>query len=541
MPLLAGAFYLPRVFCFALLLYNVTMKIITTDCLVIGAGIAGCVYAHEAAKQGLHTLLLSCGDMQEANSDLAQGGIVYEPHLNMADLLEDVELATAHMCNVRAVEELSKAGCRAIEEIFLKDVDVSFDRDEKSQLRFTREGAHRKNRIIYSKDTTGHAMLSALQQAVRKNAHITVWENASAIDLLTLSHSSVDLMDRYYPLTVFGAYVLDNRTGEVAAVTAKKTILATGGVGQIYLHTTNSAHAYGHGIAMAYRVGARVMNMEYVQFHPTVFAKGKSFLLSEALRGEGAVLRNCHGEAFMAHYHPLKDLAPRDIVARAIEEERLKTAHDCVYLDITSNPAQETKERFPAIYQKCLEGGFDITRVPVPVVPAAHYFCGGIYATPQGRTNIMHLNAIGETACTGYHGANRLASTSLLEAVAMGYLCAHEDAREIKKTSFHIPTPKEWILPSDTPDVALIRQDLATLRSTMWNYVGLIRSQKHLARAEKILRHLHHEIDAFYKGTTLCQELLDLRNGVRTALLITYAALQNKRSIGCHYLSDVSK
>ncbi len=514
------------------------MKIISTDCLVIGSGISGCVYAHQAAKNGLHTLLLSCGEMAEANSDLAQGGIVYEPHLNMPDLLEDVQMATAHMCNNKAVEELSKAGCKAIEEIFLNDLSVPFDRDEKHHLRFTREGAHRKNRIIYSKDTTGHAMLQSIAQAVRNNPKISIWEHASAIDLLTLSHSSVDLMDRYYPLTVFGAYVLDNKTGEVVAVTAKKTILATGGVGQLYLHTTNSAHAYGHGIAMAYRVGARVMNMEYVQFHPTVFAKGKSFLLSEALRGEGAILRNCKGEAFMEKYHPLKDLAPRDIVARAIEEERLETSHECVYLDITANPAAETKERFPAIYKKCLEEGFDITKVPVPVVPAAHYFCGGIYATPSGRTNILHLNAIGETACTGYHGANRLASTSLLEAVAMGYLCAQQDAQDIQTQTFHIPTPKEWIIPSEEPDEGLIKQDLATLRSTMWNYVGLIRSQKRLARAEKILRHLHNEIDVFYKGTALCQELLDLRNGVRTALLIIYAALRNKHSIGCHYLSD---
>lgn len=514
------------------------MKILSTDCLVIGAGIAGCVYAHQSAKKGLKTMLLCCGEMPQANSDLAQGGIVYEPNLQMEDLLADVKMATANMCSESAVRELSAAGCKAVEEIFLQDLSVNFDRDASNQLRFTREGAHRKNRIIYSKDTTGHAMLSAIQTAVQKNPLITVKEFASAIDLLTLSHSSTDLMDRYYPLTVFGAYVLDNKTGEVFAVIAKKTILATGGVGQLYLHTTNSEHAYGHGIAMAYRVGARVMNMEFVQFHPTVFAKGKSFLLSEALRGEGAILRNSKGEAFMEKYHPLKDLAPRDIVARAIEQERLNTSHDCVYLDITANDATETKERFPAIYKKCLEGGFDMTKVPVPVVPAAHYFCGGIYTTPAGRTNILHLNAIGETACTGYHGANRLASTSLLEAVAMGYLCAEQDAKDIATQNFHIPTPKEWVLPNQTPDVNLVKQDLATLRNTMWNYVGLIRSRKHLERAEKILRHLHNEIDIFYKGAQPCQELIDLRNGVRTALLIAYAALQNKRSVGCHYLSD---
>ncbi len=515
------------------------MKIIHTDCLVIGAGLAGCVYAHEAAKKGLHVFMLCCGEMAQANSDLAQGGIVYEPHLQLEELVEDVRLATADLCNEAAVRELSAAGCKAVEEIFLGDLQVNFDRDEHRALRFTREGAHRKNRIIYSKDTTGHALLSALQQAVSRNPLVTVREYAAAIDLLTFSHSSTEIKDRYEPLTVFGAYVLDNKTGEVFAVTAKKTILATGGVGQIYRHTTNAAHSYGHGIAMAYRVGARVMNMEYVQFHPTVFAKGKSFLLSEALRGEGAVLRNAAGEAFMEKYHPLKDLAPRDIVARAIEQERLHTLHDCVYLDISHRPAKETRERFPAIYHKCLEEGFDITKHPVPVVPAAHYFCGGVYATPQGRTNILRLNAIGETACTGYHGANRLASTSLLEAVAMGYLCARADAADISGQEFRIPTPKDWIIPTEKPDLNLIKQDLSTLRSTMWNYVGLIRSATHLSRAEKILRHLQNEISAFYKSTALCQELLDLRNGTKTALLITYAALQNKRSIGCHFLSDV--
>lgn len=519
-------------------MYNiVNMKVISTDCLVIGAGIAGCVYAHEASKKGLRTTLLCCSEMPEANSDLAQGGIVYEPNLQMKDLLEDVRVATAGLCNEKAVRELSEAGCKAVEEIFLQDLEVPFDRNEKKELRFTREGAHRKNRIIYSKDTTGHAMLVSIQKSVRSNTLITIKENCSAIDLLTLSHSSPDLKDRYKPLTVFGAYVLDTKTGEVFAIVAKKTILATGGVGQVYRHTTNSAHSYGHGIAMAYRVGARVMNMEFVQFHPTVFAKGKSFLLSEALRGEGAILRNVKGEAFMPKYHELKDLAPRDVVARAIEEERLKTSHDCVYLDISHNDAEETKDRFPAIYKKCLEEGYDITKVPVPVVPAAHYFCGGIYATSDGRTNIKHLNAIGETACTGYHGANRLASTSLLEAVAMGYLCAKADAEDIHTQSFHLPNPKEWIIPSEIPDLNLIKQDLASLRSTMWNYVGLIRSEKHLGRAEKILRHLHNEIDAFYKGNVLCQELLDLRNGTQTALLITYAALKNKQSVGCHYLS----
>jgi len=517
------------------------MEIKQTDCLVIGAGIAGSVYAYQAARKGLKVMLLSCADWDVANSDLAQGGIVYEPNMDIEALLADVRLATAGLCNDAAVRELSKAGCEAVEKIFLQDLHTDFSRDTKGNLLYTREGAHTKNRIIYWKDTTGRSLLSSIHKALRKEKNITILENMSAVDLLTLSHSSVDIMDRYAPLTCFGAYVLDNKKKEVFAVQAKKTILATGGAGQVYRHTTNAAHAYGHGIAMAYRVGARVMNMEFMQFHPTVFAKGKSFLISEAVRGEGAILRNHKGEAFMEKYHPLKELAPRDIVARAIEAERLQTAQDCVYLDITHKPADFIRNRFPAIYATCLKEGVDITKDWIAVVPAAHYFCGGIYATSQGRTNIVNLNAIGETACTGYHGANRLASTSLLEAVAAGYLCAAADAADISTQQFHLPEPKSWVMPAREPDENLIKQDLATLKSTMWNYVGLVRSAVHLNRAEKILRHLHNEIDAFYKGYALNQELLDLRNGTQTGLLITYAALKNKHSIGCHFLQEIDR
>ncbi|MBR3603377.1 MAG: FAD-binding protein [Elusimicrobiaceae bacterium] len=515
------------------------MKILQTDCLVIGAGIAGAVYAYEAANKGLKVTLLACKDLSVANSDLAQGGIVYEPDLDMESLLKDVRLATAGLCNESAVRELSLAGCAAVKKIFLNELKTNFSRNEKGDLLFTKEGAHTTNRIIYWKDTTGHSLLSSIQKSLQKNANVTILTHTSSVDLLTLSHSSKDIMDRYAPLTCFGAYVLDNKTGEIFAIVAKKTILATGGVGQVYRHTTNAAHSYGHGIAMAYRVGARVMNMEFVQFHPTVFAKGKNFLISEALRGEGAVLRNVNGEAFMPQYHPLKDLAPRDVVSRAIEEERLKTSHDCAYLDITHEPAEHIKQRFPSIYETCLKEGVDITKDRIPVVPAAHYFCGGVYADVKGRTNILNLNAIGETACTGYHGANRLASTSLLEAVAHGYLCAAADAEDISQQTFHLPEPKDWVMPTASPDLNLIKQDLATLKSTMWNYVGLVRSDIHLRRAEKILRHLHNEIDIFYKGCALNQELLDLRNGTQTALLITYAALKNKQSIGCHFIRSI--
>jgi L-aspartate oxidase len=338
--------------------------------------------------------------------------------------------------------------------------------------------------------------------------------------------------------------VLDNKTQEVFAVTAKKTILATGGVGQIYEHTTNSQNAYGHGIAMAYRIGARVMNMEYTQFHPTVFALSKddrpvrSALISEAVRGEGGVLINSKGKPFMHHYHALKDLAPRDVVSRAIEHERLKTGADYVYLDLSKMTIDFITTRFPHIYETCLEAGVDITKQPIPVTPAMHYFCGGIYADMQARTNIKNLNAIGECACNGFHGANRLASTSLLEAAATASLCAKSDIKDIKNDTFYLPPPKDWISPKETPDKNLIVQDISTIKNTMWNYVGLTRSENRLKRAEKILRHMKNEIDIFYKGFKVTQELLNLRNAAQTALLITYAALMNKRSCGTHYRED---
>ncbi len=517
-------------------IYNsITMKIIKTDCLVIGSGIAGSLYAHKAAKAGLKCILLSCGDSDNCNSNLAQGGIIYEERPQLKSLLSDVQTAGVGLCNEEAVKAVCTEGFKNIKKYFIDEFNTSFDRDAKGKLLLTKEAAHSKKRIIYSKDTTGAAIISAMQTAIKKDKNITIMPNMTAVDLLTLSHNSTDEQDIYKPLTCFGAYVLDNKKGEVVAITAKKTILATGGIGRLYKHTTNFDGAFGHGLAMAYRIGARVINLEYTQFHPTVFAKGRSFLISEALRGEGAVLINKHGKAFMKDYHPLKDLAPRDVVARSIEHECLKTAHDCVYLDLSSMKPDFIKNRFPAIYKNCLDSGIDITKQPIPVVPAMHYFCGGVFTDLKGRTNILNLNAVGETACNGFHGANRLASTSLLEACATATLCAAADIEEIKGRKFHIPGPKPWNSPKAAPDKNLILQDISTIQNTMWNYVGLIRSKTHLQRAEKILRHMHNEVNIFYHGFKVTEDLINLRNGVQAALLITYAALKNKKSRGCHF------
>ncbi|MDR0953265.1 MAG: FAD-dependent oxidoreductase [Elusimicrobiota bacterium] len=514
------------------------MKILKTDCLVIGSGIAGSLYAYTAAKAGLKCTLLTSGEIAESNSDLAQGGVIYEKTPDYKKLVADIQRAGGGICNEKAILAVCKEGFKDIEDYFIKTFHTNFDRDSKGNLLFTQEGAHSKKRILFSKDTSGHAMLSALQSKLKGLKNLKIMQNTTAVDLLTLSHNSDIITDRYEPLTCFGAYVLDTKTQEVFAITAKKTILASGGIGQIYKHTTNSQNAYGHGIAMAYRIGARVMNMEYTQFHPTVFAKGRSALISEAVRGEGAILKNIKGKAFMGHYSPLKDLAPRDIVSRAIEHERLKTGADYVYLDLSSMTPNYIKTRFPHIYATCLEGGVDITKEMVPVVPAMHYFCGGIYTDLQARTSIKNLNAIGECACNGFHGANRLASTSLLEALATATLCAKADAKEIKHSKFYLPKPRIWQSPTADPDKNLILQDISTIKNTMWNYVGLMRSENRLKRAEKILRHMKNEIDIFYKGFKVTQDLLNLRSAAQTALLVTYAALVNKQSRGAHFRED---
>ena len=515
------------------------MKTIKTDVLVIGSGIAGSLYAYILGKAGLKCTLISADKLTDCDSSLAQGGIIYEDKPDFKLLLKDIQRAGCGVCNEEAVLTACREGFKVIEKYFIKDFKTDFNKTPDGKFALTKEAAHSKRRILFSKDATGKAMIDAMQSALKKLKNVKIIENASAIDLLTLSHNSQNPQDLYKPLTCFGAYILDNKTKNVFAVVAKKTVLATGGLGQIFKYTTNVDTLYGSGIAMAYRIGARVINMEYTQFHPTVFALGdRNALISEAVRGEGAILINKYGKPFMQNYHKLKDLAPRDIVARAIEHERLKTKDDCVYLSLKSMKPEFIKNRFPNIYKTCLKSGVDITKQPIPVMPAMHYFCGGIFTDLEGRTNILNLNAVGECACTGFHGANRLASTSLLEAVAFAALCAQADIKEIKTKKFYLPAPKVWRMAEKEPDVNLILQDISVIKNTMWNYVGLIRSKDRLTRAEKILRHLKNEIDVFYKGCKLTPELLHLRDGAQTALLVTYGALKNKHSLGTHYRED---
>jgi L-aspartate oxidase len=516
------------------------MHVLRTDCLVIGAGLAGSAYALHAAKLGLSVELLSLAEPLAANSDWAQGGIIYDTTPDPQALARDIFAASDSTANPAAIEHLVREGPAAVKELLLDELHVPFDRSTAGELDFTREGGHSARRIIHAKDATGHAILGTVVERVNRTKTITRRTGWVAIDLLTLSHNSEDLGDRYQPLTCFGAYVLDTNSGRTIAIVAKKTILATGGLGQIFLHSTNQPGSVGHGVAMAYRVGARLIDLEYVQFHPTVFAKKNAprFLITEALRGEGAVLLNARGERFMDAVDPRGSLASRDVVARAIKQELAASGESQVYLDLSAMKPEFIRDRFPMIYERCLEHGIDITREPIPVVPAAHFACGGVHADLNGRTSVRHLNAIGETGCTGLHGANRLASTSLLECLVSAKFAALADGTDIVREQFRLPDPREWESPTRDADPVLVRQDMLQIQHTMWNYAGVVRSPKRLTRARRILLELREEIQSFYRGCRLTRELIELRNAVQTALLIVHAASLNPRSKGSHYVVE---
>ncbi len=516
------------------------MQTLRTDCLVIGAGLAGSAYALRAANLGLSVELLSLAEPLLANSDWAQGGIIYDTATNPASLARDIFDASDRTANPRAVEHLVREGPAAVKELLIDELAVGFDRSREGELDFTREGGHSARRIIHAKDATGHAILAAVAAKVDASKKITRRAGWVAIDLLTLSHNSTELIDRYEPLTCFGAYVLDTSTGQTVAMVAKKTILATGGLGQIFLHTTNVPGSVGHGVAMAYRVGARLIDLEYVQFHPTVFAKKNAprFLITEALRGEGAVLLNSRGERFMDAIDPRGSLASRDVVARSIKHELAASGEPHVLLDLSAMKPEFIRDRFPTIYERCREHGIDITREPIPVVPAAHFACGGVHADLDGRTSVRHLNAIGETGCTGLHGANRLASTSLLECLVSAKFAALADGTAIARDAFRLPEPREWESPTREADPVLIRQDMLQIQHTMWNYAGVVRSPKRLTRARRILLELREEIQSFYRGCRLTRELIELRNAIQTALLVVHAASLNPQSKGSHYVVE---
>jgi L-aspartate oxidase len=516
--------------------------------IIIGTGIAGLTAAFCLARAGTRVLLVTkAKDPKDCNTFWAQGGIIYEGEGDSpAKLIEDILQAGAGLSSEEAVRFLAVEGPRVVRDLLVEDVQVPFSTTEEGELDLTQEGAHSLPRIIHAGDATGRAIETSLLNRVRNEPNVTLATELTAIDLLTTQHHPTDIQVRYgLENQCVGAYLLDNRTNNVYTIFADYTILATGGVGQIYLHTTNTRNAIGDGVVMARRAGARIMNAEYVQFHPTALAdkKANHYLISEALRGEGARLKNQKGEYFMEKYSPaLKDLAPRDVVARAIVEEMTSSKDDFVYLDLANHYKghQPIKERFPNIARACAEIGVDIARDPIPVVPAAHYFCGGILANTSGETTLSRLYAIGETSCTGVHGGNRLASTSLLEGLTWGYYAAVSIRAKLSNPIKRFDSIPDWKPPGSVnmEDPALILQDWTTIQHTMWNYVGIVRSYERLKRAVADMRELGSRLTKYYHESTISKSIVELFHGTQMAGIVAESALRNPVSRGAHFRRD---
>ena len=515
-----------------------------TDVLVIGSGLAGCAAALAAADRGAQVLMLTKSTRpEESNTWYAQGGIIYRGRADSTDrLAADIMAAGDGLCNPAAVDLLAREGPRLVDEVLIDRVQVPFDRaeDGSGALDLTAEAAHSMARIIHSADATGRSIEGAMMAVIGRHPRIEVATGRTAIDLLTLSHHSRNPLDVYAPPTCVGAYVFDQATRRVETIMARQTVLATGGLGRIFLHTSNPAGSCGDGVAMAYRAGARCINMQFVQFHPTTLFVGEErFLISEAMRGEGARLVDRRGRDFMRDHHPEGSLAPRDVVARGIHQMMHETGDPCAYLDITHKPADWIRTRFPRIFERCADAGIDITTRTIPVVPAAHYSCGGVAVDAWGRSSLRRLYAVGEVSCTGLHGANRLASASLLECLVWGTRAGDHAAGAIASgTDDERPDIAAWQHETELVDPALIAQDWLTIRQTMWNYVGLVRTRRRLDRAHQILRELHLEIGRFYAQSELSDALIGLRNGIQTALVVLLAAMEARTSAGCHYLVD---
>jgi L-aspartate oxidase len=511
------------------------------DFLVLGSGIAGLSFALKVAERG-SVAIITKKNRAESNTNYAQGGIAAVTskedsfELHVRDTLE----AGAGLCKEPVVRTIIEEGPARIAELIELGMQFSERKIPSShgarELDLGKEGGHSKRRILHAKDVTGREIERALLAAVAARPNIEIFENHFAIDLITSQKLGYVGENQ-----CLGVYVLDNKTGEVETVAAGTTLLATGGCGKVYLYTTNPDIATGDGVAMAYRAGAAIANMEFIQFHPTCLyhPKAKSFLISEAVRGEGGVLKTISGVEFMDQYHSLKSLAPRDVVARAIDTEMKKSGAPYVLLDITHKPAPFIIDRFPNIYQTCLRYGIDIAKEPIPVVPAAHYQCGGVLTTVDGATDLTGLYAVGEVACTGLHGANRLASNSLLEAL----VCANRAAQLITTTA--IPKPAQFNIPpwhsghAHNPDeLVVVSHNWDEIRRAMWDYVGIVRTNKRLQRAQKRIANLHEEIQEYYWDFTVTSDLLELRNIATVAELIVASAMQRTESRGLNYNLD---
>ncbi|UFS70511.1 L-aspartate oxidase [Geomonas sp. RF6] len=508
-----------------------------SDFLVIGSGIAGLYFALQAADHGT-VAIVTKREMSETATNYAQGGIasVSSSEDSFDAHVKDTMVAGAGICHEDVVRMVVEEGPGVIKNLIEWGVQFS---KENGVYDLTREGGHSQRRILHAQDITGREIQRALAVAARKHKNISIYEEHAAVDLITESKIFKKQLSQDRCL---GAHVLDISSDTVKTFTARITLLATGGAGKVYLYTCNPDVATGDGVAMAYRAGATVANMEFMQFHPTTLfhPNARSFLISEAVRGEGAILRRRDGTAFMEHYHPLKDLAPRDIVARAIDNEMKTHGDDCVYLDITHRDPEYITGRFPNISKTCLEFGLDMTREMIPVVPAAHYLCGGVAVDKNGESDVKNLYAIGEAAFTGLHGANRLASNSLLEAAVYAGRAYRHAVDTFKSFEFPDSVIPEWDSShaTNSDEMVVVSQNWDEVRRFMWNYVGIVRSDKRLARAMRRIRLIQDEIEEYYWNFTVTSDLIELRNIATVAYLIIACAQQRKESRGLNYNID---
>ncbi len=513
-----------------------------TDFLVIGTGIGGLSFALKVAKYG-QVAVVTKKEAMDSCTNYAQGGIasVFGQYDSFDFHIQDTLASGDGLCQRDVVDMVVKSGPERIRELMNWGIEFTLDSSGDLELDLGLEGGHSQKRIVHAGDFTGHAIEQGLVDLARKHKNISIFENHIAVDLITYSmRMKRGTVTAAHEDVCCGAYVLNTKTDDVHTFHAKMTVLATGGAGKVYLYTSNPDIATGDGVAMAYRAGTLVADLEFVQFHPTCLyhPEAKSFLISEAVRGEGGVLIDSGGHAFMEDYSPMKDLACRDVVARAIDSELKKSGDDCVFLDITQKEPDLVRKRFPNIYQKCLSFGMDMAKEPIPVVPAAHYLCGGVLVDADGKTDIQRLYAVGETSCTGLHGANRLASNSLLEAAAYAHRAAKQAVKELESVNndvCHDLPPWDPVESTDSDDAIVVSHNWDEIRRLMWNYVGIVRSNKRLLRAKNRIETIQKEIHQYYWDFKITSDLIELRNIAMVAELIIQSAMLRKESRGLHY------